>query len=192
MKILIRTTIVAAALIAVSMPQSARAADGGQVQTDFFTIALPAGFSEFATEAQTASGADGRKIETTNWVSKAPTGEAVIVTVSKMPGKILDPEKLMASTRDSLLKTVKATLESEEKHEGDLPAARLLFHSDAAFFRSRFVVSEDRFYQLLYVGRSADQRSAPAVGQLFDSFQINNVSPAAVREPAGQPAHGKS
>jgi hypothetical protein len=173
MKILTSTAIVAAAFIAFTIPQIANAADGGQVKNDLFTIALPAGFSEFATQTQTTPGADGKKIETTNWVSKAPTGEAVIVTVSKMPGKILDPEKLFASTRDSLLKTVKATLESDEKREGDVPSARLLFHSDGAFFRSRFVANDNRFYQLLYVGRSADQRSAPAVAQLFESFQIN-------------------
>jgi hypothetical protein len=188
MKILTSAAIVAAAFIAFTIPQSANAADGGQVKNDFFTIALPAGFSEFATQAQTADGADGKKIETTNWVSKAPTGEAVIVTVSKMAGKILDPEKLFASTRDSLLKNVKATLESDEKRDGDLAAARLLFKSDSLFFRSRFVANDDRFYQLLYVGRSADQRSAPAVAQLFESFQIN-ATPAAVQTAAQKPAN---
>lgn len=143
------------------------------VQNEAFRITLPAGFAAFTSQAQAVKAAEGT-IETTNWISKAPTGEAVVVTVSKMPGKILDPATLMTSTRESLLKSLNATLENEEKVEGEKPATNLMFRSaSAAFLRSRLVVDGDRLYQLLYVGRSEEQRAAGTVGQLFDSFHIN-------------------
>ncbi len=92
-------------------------------QADPFTITLPAGFSPFAKQTQSVKTNDGN-VETTNWVSKAPTGEAVVVTVSKMPGKILDPTKMIGSTRDSLMKSLNATVESDDKLAGDLPPNR--------------------------------------------------------------------
>ncbi len=138
-----------------------------------FRIALPDGFGALsATPAKTTAAAEG-KIATTNWIAKAPSGEAVVVTLSRMPGKILDPDKLFASTRDSLLKSLNATLESEETLSGNRPSTRLLFRSEApAFLRSRLVIDGNRFFQVLYVGRSAEQRAVPAVAQIFDSFEI--------------------
>ena len=99
------------------------------------------------------------------------TGEAVVVTMSKMPGKILDPTKLFASTRDALLKSVKGTLDNEQKLG---PASEVLsFHSSSgAFLRSRLIASGDRLYQVLYVGHSAEQRENPAIAAMFDSFSI--------------------
>jgi len=153
-------------------------ADEAAMPGNPFTITLPDGYGEFVKQVQTAKSPEG-EIVTTNWISKkAPTGEAVVVTVSKMPAKILDPKKLVASTRASLLKSLGATLESQEERPGDQPASLLLFRSDAAFFRSRFVVTEKRFYQLLYVGRSAEQRQDPAIGHTFDSFHISDATVA--------------
>lgn len=173
------------ALAALALAASAVVnAQTAPVANEPFTVSLPSGYSELAKQVQTTKTAAG-EIVTTNWVSKAPTGEAVIVTSSKMPGKILDPQKLIASTRTSLLKSLKATLESEEPRPGDLPSARLLFRSDAAWFRARFTVDDDRLYQLLYVGRSEEQRSAPAVAALFDSFRLVAAedAPAGAGEP---------
>jgi hypothetical protein len=173
MKIRIRTaTAAVSALVVLTVFAPIATAD----VNDDFSIRLPDGFSEFAKSAQNSKSPDGT-IETTNYISKAPTGEAVVVTVSKMPGKILDPAKLMTSTRESLLKSLKATLETEEDIPGKLPSRRLMFHSDAVFLRSRLVVDADRFYQLLYVGRTSEQRSVPAVAALFDSFTIHTPAP---------------
>ncbi|HJQ35733.1 MAG TPA: hypothetical protein VKB93_01210 [Thermoanaerobaculia bacterium] len=138
---------------------------------DPFAVTLPEGFGAFTKQVQTTKSPEG-DIETSNWIAKAPSGEAVIVTVSKMPGKVLDPQKLIEGTRTSLLKSVGATLETEEPRAGDVPSARLMFQGSGAFFRARLSVIDDHFYQLLYMGRSAEQRTAPAVGQMFDSFQI--------------------
>ncbi|PYQ59900.1 MAG: hypothetical protein DMF58_09935 [Acidobacteria bacterium] len=131
-----------------------------------FSINLSTGFGTFTKQTQTSG-----KIETTNWISKSPTGEAVVVTMSKMPGKILDPAKLFASTRDALLKSVKGTLDNEQKLG---PASEVLsFHSSSgAFLRSRLIASGDRLYQVLYVGHSAEQRENPAIAAMFDSFSI--------------------
>ena len=150
----------------------AAAAGADQVSNETFSLTLPPGFGAFAKQTQTTDGKDG-KIETTNWVSKAPTGEAVVVTVSKMPGKILNPDQMIHGTRDALLKSLNATIDSEEKIEGEAPAARMQFHSANAFLRSRLVVDNDRLYQLLYVGRSAEQRGASTVGDMFQSFHVN-------------------
>ncbi len=146
-------------------------ADNVPVANDGFTVSLPAGYAAFTKQVQTTKAPEG-EIETTNWISKAPTGEAVVVTSSRMPGTILDPQKMIASTRASLLKSLNATLESEEPRPGDLPSNRMLFRSDAAFFRARFTVVDDRLVQLLYVGRSEEQRAAQAVSGLFDSFHV--------------------
>ncbi len=156
-------------------------ADNSPVANDGFTVSLSAGYGEFTKQVQTTKAPEG-EIETTNWISRAPTGEAVVVTSSRMPGKILDPQKLIASTRASLLASLNATLESEEPRPGDVPSTRMLFRSDAAYFRARFTVVDDRLYQLLYVGRSADQRAAPTVGKMFDSFRIT-ATPAAPGVP---------
>lgn len=138
-----------------------------------FVVTLPAGFAPFTKSTQTTEAKEGGKIETSNWVSKSTGGEAVIVSVSKMPGKILDPEKMMASTRDGLLKSLNATLDSEEKVAGDPPASRLLLHSAAAWVRVRLIVSGDTLYQLVYVGHSAEQRDMPVVAEMFDSFKTS-------------------
>jgi hypothetical protein len=141
------------------------------VDEEAFDITLPAGFAEFTKQVQKAESPDGT-VETTNWISRAQTGEAVVVTMSKMPGHILDPDKMMDATRDSLLKSLKATLESEKDLEGENPATLIQFRSDAAVLQSQLLVDDDRLYQVLYVGRTPEQRAAPAVAELFASFTV--------------------
>jgi len=103
-----------------------------------FTVNLPANFGP-----PTKASASAQNIETETWFSKAPTGEAVVVSMSKMPSKIADPAKLMDSTRDSLLKSVNGTLESEQTIAGDMPSRLLVFRSGSAFLRSRLFVNND-------------------------------------------------
>jgi hypothetical protein len=173
MKNPIRRTVVATAAAVMAMT-FAVGAMAQETSADPFTIALPAGFSAFAKQSQTVKTKDGKDETITNWVSKAPTGEAVVVTVSKMPGKILDPENMMSKTRDSVVKSLNATVESDDKLAGDVPSEQVLFYSGTnAFLRARLAVKDASLYQLLYVGRSADQRAAPAVEELFGSFKIN-------------------
>ena len=161
-----RSAVAVAALTFVGM-----VAVAAPMQTDAFSITLPEGFGDFATQAQSSDSPEG-KIETTNWISKAPTGEAVVVTVSRMPGRIGDAEKAIAGARDSLLKSLNATLETEEKVEGEQRATNLLFKSGAAFLRSQLVVDGERMIQVLYVGRSEEQRAVAAVGEMFASFKL--------------------
>lgn len=167
------------ALAGAAFMMAAVAAGAAPVQTTAFTITLPEGFGEFTTQAQKTESPEGQ-IETTNWISKAPTGEAVVITVSKMPATIGDAEKAIAGMRDSLLKSLGATLENEEKLEGAKRASNLLFKSGGAFLRSNLFVDGDRMMQVLYVGRSEDQRNAAAVGELFQSFRpIEAAAPVA-------------
>jgi hypothetical protein len=168
------TRAVAAAAV-LSMMSFAAPAES--VKTDAFTIVLPEGFGAFATQAQKAQSPEGM-IEATNWISKAPSGEAVVVTVSKMPGPIGDAQKAFAGTRDSLLKSLGATLESEAKVDGAHAATDLSFRSAGAFLRSRMIVNGDKLYQVLYVGRSEEQRAVPAVAQMFESFAIASADAA--------------
>jgi hypothetical protein len=150
----------------------AGAATAGPVNTDLFTVTLPDAYAAPVMSTATQNG-----IATSTWIAKVPaTGEAVVISVSTMPGKIEDPAKLMDSTRDSLLKSVKGTLDSEQTPTGPLPERDLLFKSGTAFLRSRLIVNGNKLYQMLYVGRSQAERDAPAVGQMFDSFKV--VTPA--------------
>jgi hypothetical protein len=145
----------------------ALAAGAAAVTTDLFTVNLPDTYAAPVMSTATQNG-----IATSTWIAKAPTGEAVVVSVSTMPAKIGDASKLIDSTRDSLLKSVKGTLDSEQPLAGPLPARDLLFRSGTAFLRSRLIVSGDKLYQLLYVGRTQAERDVPAVGQMFDSFKV--------------------
>ena len=151
-----------------AMAGSAAFADDASSPNDVFTLTLPTGYAAFTKQVQTSKSPEG-EIEVTNWISKAPTGEAVVVTMSRMPGKVLDPQKLIASTRDSILKSLKATLESEQPADS---STDVLFNANGTFLRARLTVIEDRVYQLLYVGRSAEQRNATAVGEMFQGFRI--------------------
>ena len=150
----------------------ATAAGAEQVTNDAFSVTLPPGFGAFTKQTQTVTGKEG-KIETTNWISKAPTGEAIVVTVSKMPGKILNPTQMIDGTRDALLKSLNASVDNETKLPGDVPAKVVTFHSANAFLESQLAVNNDLLYQLLYVGRSADQRGAATVTDMFSSFHVN-------------------
>ncbi|MFZ2493201.1 MAG: hypothetical protein WA208_17110 [Thermoanaerobaculia bacterium] len=168
-----KAVVVAAVLLAV--PAFAQEVP---VDNEAFGITLPAGFGEFAKQSLSTDSPQG-KIETTNYVSKAPTGEAVVVTVSRMPAKIGDPQKLIASTRDSLVSSLKATLEAEQNVEGGMPANDFSASTAAVFLKSRLAVLENTLYQVLYVGRSAEQRAVPAVSTMFASFKPKAAHAAA-------------
>ena len=151
---------------------SAAVAQAVAVNTDLFTVTLPDAYAQPVMSTATQNG-----IATSTWIAKAPTGEAVVISVSTMPGKIEDPAKLMDSTRDSLLKSVKGTLDSEQPVAGAMAARDLLFKSGTAFLHSRLIVNGDKLYQLLYVGRTQAERDNPAVATMFDSFKV--TAPAA-------------
>jgi len=156
-------------LLTLGLVQFANAADAQP-----FQITLPTGFGAFASQTQTAKSPNGKNIKVTTWVSKSPTTEAIIVSVTKMWAKIADPEQQMASSRDSLLKSVNGTIDSEQKIDGT--SMRLQFHSGTnAFLRARLMVKGDSLYQLLYVGRTAEMRANPSVDGLFQSFQITDT-----------------
>ena len=162
------------------------AAEPTPVSNESFGVTLPAGFTAFTEQKQTTKGENG-DIATTTWISKFPTtGEAVVVTMSDMPGKILDPEKMMASTRDSLVASLKATVENEQKIDGDLAFTFKSNGANPAYLQSRLVVAEDRLYQILYVGRSEEQRAAQSVVELFSSFKIVAPPSETVAETAHQ------
>ena len=150
-----------------------------------FDITLPAGFAEFTSQVQKTESPDGT-VETTNWISRAQTGEAVVVTMSKMPGRFLDPEKMMHATRDSLLKSLKATLENEQDVAGEKKSTMIQFRSEAAVLQSQLLVDDDRLFQVLYVGRTPEQRSAPGVTELFSSFKVA-AAPKVAEAPAAKP-----
>jgi len=155
------------ALILLATLLLASAALAGTITTDLFVVTLPDVYTPPVMSTATQNG-----IATSTWISKAPTGEAVVVSVSTMPAKISDPMKAMDSTRDSLLKSVKGTLDSEQPITTPLPGRDLLFKSGTAFLHSRLFVSGDKLYQFLYVGRTQAERDAPAVAQMFDSFKV--------------------
>jgi hypothetical protein len=150
-------------LIAIAMTASAALA-----QSDApFSIQLPPGFGEFAKSTHNA-----QSIETTSWLSKGAGNAAVVVTVSKFPKKINTPVKLLDSTRDGLLKSTNATLDSDDTVSTNPPTRRLVMHSSAAWVRAKLIAKSDMLYQVIFIGRSADAPNAGPVSQMFDGFQI--------------------
>ncbi len=141
-----------------------------EVRTDAFRIDLPGGFQPFEKRTDTQKTADG-EVVTSAWIAKSSTGEALIISESKMRGKILDPDKLFDKTRDALLASLKGTIEADEKSSASASARRLLFKTPGAFIRARLMADGNRLFQILYVARSSEQRQAPAVSALFSSFQ---------------------
>lgn len=179
-------TLIAFAVALVALAPAAMAATTA-VHNDSFDIQLPDGFSGFEEKAQ-SSASEGTTMETRSWISKAPTGEAVIVTVSRMSGTILDPARLMESTRASLLKSLNASVETVEPVTGAIPASRAVFRSNGptpVFLRSFMAVRGDSLYQLLYVGRSEEQRSAATVNEMFDAFRLAPLPETSSPAPAG-------
>lgn len=148
--------LVAAAAVAAAVP---------------FAITLPTGFQDFTNQVQKATSPQG-VIETSKWIARAPDGQAVIVSISHMPGPILNPDTLIVSTRNALAKSIKANVEREEKIAGSASARRVFMHGNGAFLRLRLFTTGDRLVQLVYVARSENQRGSAAVDQMFGSFAL--------------------
>ncbi len=164
-----KLTILRALAVIVAFGMSAHAAE---VRTAAFKIDLPGEFPAFDKKSDAQTTVDGT-ITTNTWISKSPvTAEAIIVSESTMPGKILDTEKLFDKTRDALLAALKGTVEVDEQAISTIAERRLRFRTPGAFIRARLAATGDRLFQLLYVARSSERREAPLVSDLFSSFQV--------------------
>jgi len=144
-------------------------------ETESFTVTLPNGFAPFQQVRSQAGKVPQGKIETVNYVSKSPIGEAVVVTISRMPARLGSPGSLLSGIRDSLLKAFSATLEKEQNLPGPRPASGLLFKGNAErplFYRAHVMVDGNTIYQLIYVGRSTQQRTAAPIARVFETFRI--------------------
>jgi hypothetical protein len=166
------TKLTLAALLLAALPSLA--VEPILIEKKDFTITLPPGFAPFTVQTQTTRQKEGT-FETTTYISKNPAGDAVVVTETLLPAKVSDPDHLLAGTRDSLLKSLNATLEKEEKIAGDPPRTRLFFHSNATppvYFESLLTAKGDRLYQVLYITRTPAQRDAAT--PVFDSFRVSS------------------
>lgn len=148
------------------------------VEQDSFSITLPAGFGEFAHQAQTVKSENGN-IQQVTYVSKGLQGNAVIVTHGTMSGKILEPAKMMESGRDSLIKSLGAKLESEKQFEIDgKPAMSISFSAEKPrpiFARTDLVVAGPRMYQVIFLGSSAEVLASESTQAMFQSFDIKEA-----------------
>lgn len=165
-------SLISRGLVVAIAASLACGAMASEVRTNAFTIELPGDFAAFQKKADTQSSDDG-KIDTTTWVSKSPsTAAAVIVAVSTMPGKIANTQKLFDKTRDALVSSLHATLESDESLQQSVPSRSLLLHTETAFIRARLMATNKRLYQILYVARSREQRTDPNVETVFGSLHL--------------------
>jgi hypothetical protein len=169
--------IVRAALAAVLLAGTAAAAT---VNLDGFTVDLPAGFSEF-TKQEKAIPTESGSIQNITHVSKSEGGDAIIISYSILGGKILDPEKMMAEGRDSLLKSVSGTADSEAPTQLDNhPGLHVSFSAKTPrelYGRTQFGVVDERMYQLIYLTGTADRRTSPEAEQFFNSFNLAEPAP---------------
>lgn len=161
-----------AATLLVLIPVSMFA---GHIEKTSFTIDMPDYFGEFAKQEQKIQSADGPIIQTT-YVAKAPSGEAVIVTYGAMSGKILNPDAMIDSARDSLMKSLKTSVNTENKFQSDGRPARTVFYSASAprpmFGRTDFVIDGKRMFQVIYVGGAKEGLEAQATNDMFSSFHV--------------------
>jgi hypothetical protein len=173
-----------ALMVAIVAGPAAAHAQAQPFENDDFSIALPAGFSEFAIQEQTIDSPSGPIVQRT-FVSKDETGAAMIVTYGEMPGTILDPEEMISGSRDSLVTSVGAQVESERSLDVDGATGRsILFAASsptAIFARGDLMVTGPRLFQVIFLGFNQEQRAGDAVSSAFESFEIK---PAAEAEAA--------
>ncbi len=145
------------------------------VELDGLSVSLPAGFEEFAKDEKTVE-SDSGPIRNVTYVSKSAAGEAIIVSFSEFSGPLLNPNQMMTSGKDSLLKGANAKSESEEPRELDgQPGLHLLFSADQPrplFGRGQYGVQDDRMYQLIYLAGSPDRRISPDAELFFASIDL--------------------
>lgn len=169
------TLFVAAAVALTFTAAGARAEMGETVTTDGFSLQLPAGFSAFAKQEQKVETPSG-PVNQVTYVSKLPTGQACIITYGEMSGPILDPKAMMTSGRDSLLKSLGATMESEKEFEAEGNKGMSFVYSASTprpiFARTDMLVQGARMYQVIYLGFTAEERNSEDVAALFSSFKL--------------------
>lgn len=153
------------------------AAFAGHVDQTSFSIDLPSYFSDFTKQEQKIQSADGPITQTT-FVAKAPSGEAVIVTYGAISGKILNPDAMIDGARDSLMKSLKTTVTTENKFESDGRPARTVFYSATEprplFGRTDFVIDGKRMFQVIYVAGAKDGLEAKTTTEMFQSFHVKS------------------
>lgn len=158
----------------------------GTVEKGSFSIAIPDGFSEFARQEQTVKSASG-DIKQVTYVSKGTEGDAVIVTYGAMPGPIQDPAAAMAGGRDSLLKSLGATVGSQKDVQIDGHPGMTVEYSATSprpiFARTDLVVAGARLYQVIYLGATPEAVVSPEVQAMFGSFTLNEEAIASADAP---------
>lgn len=174
---------VAATLI---LPATAFAAD---VVNDDFAVTLPDGYGEFTRQVQKVQAPSGT-IDQVTYVSKAADGSAFIVTYGDLSGPITDPAAAMDGGRDSLVRSLNASVETEAERQIDgLPGRSFSFSSQGAtpiFARTDLAVTGPRMYQVIFLGFSPEARADAKVSQFFNSFDIRYEPDVTV--PAAAPA----
>lgn len=163
----------------------ATVAQAGQVKGDAFSVTLPDGFADPQQQKQTVQSPSG-PISVVTYISKANDGSAVILGYSEFSGVITDAPATLASGRDSLLKSLGATANSERAVEVSGHPARTFNYSATSprtiFGRTDLVVVGPRMYQLIYLGFTQDGLQKADVQSMFSTFKVKDVEPKA--EPA--------
>ncbi len=188
MKTAITSTVVAGMLLgafaaaeAQTTQPAAEPAAPVTVELDGLSVSLPAGFEKFAKDEQTVESESG-PIRSVTYVSKSAAGDAIIVSFSEFSGPLLNPNQMMTSGKDSLLKGANAKSESEEPKELDgQPGLHLLFSADQPrplFGRGQYGVQDDRMYQLIYLAGSPDRRLSPEAELFFGSIDLEEQADA--------------
>lgn len=159
------------------------------VKEDSFAIVLPDGFQKFAKQVQS-----GKKV--TTYVSKNDKGEIVIVSHALM-APTEDFKAYLAKEKQSLVKSLKATLESEREVEIDghkgISFNYAIQGARPMFGRTDMVISNPRLYQVIYLSGEQASIGEPNVVSMFSSFNpdedaIAAAMPASQHEPVVETA----
>ncbi|MGH9458796.1 MAG: hypothetical protein ACRD2J_14280 [Thermoanaerobaculia bacterium] len=153
---------------------------GTPVNEASFSMTLPDGFGQFTKQVQ-------KDKKVTTLVAKSDQKGVVIVSFALMaPTEDLDA--FLARERDSLVKSLKATLASERSVEVDGKEA-LTFHymipaAQPMFGRADLIVADPRMYQVIYVAASEQAVNSAETTQMFSSFNVKEAELERVKAEA--------
>lgn len=153
---------------------------GTAVNEKTFSLTLPDGYGAFTKQVQ-------KDQKVTTYVSKGEDGGVIIVSHALM-APTEDIDAYLAKERDSLIKSLKATLGPQQQRRIDgkdgLSFRYFIQGAQPMFGRTDLVVADPRLYQVIYLAGSEEAVGSAAVNQMFGSFDLKEAELERVKAEA--------
>ncbi|MDX1584045.1 MAG: hypothetical protein R3338_10650 [Thermoanaerobaculia bacterium] len=165
-------------------------ASAESVSEEEFSIDLPSWCGQATKQEQQIESPSG-PIDVVTYLAKGDDGAACIVTYSELSGPITDSAGTIESSRDSLLQQLNVDVEGEKDIKVSGFEGRSINFMTAdprpIFGRTDLVVADDRLYQVIYIGFTAEARDKIQDSSLFTSLEILSPEPAETEAVAEAP-----